>query len=81
MNEVGWCYLEGFGCKKDKVSNHSLVHGMIHHFAALEHDSTPCKLPQAWEGGQAPWWAALLLGINKQSRRLCPVARLSRMCS
>jgi len=20
MNEVGWCYLEGFGCKKDKVS-------------------------------------------------------------
>jgi hypothetical protein len=19
MNEVGWCYLEGFGCKKDKV--------------------------------------------------------------
>lgn len=21
MNEVAWCYLEGFGCKKDKVSN------------------------------------------------------------
>lgn len=21
MNEVGWCYLEGFGCKKDKVRN------------------------------------------------------------
>ena len=21
MNEVGWCYLEGFGCKKDKVSH------------------------------------------------------------
>lgn len=20
MNEVAWCYLEGFGCKKDKVS-------------------------------------------------------------
>ena len=20
MNEIGWCYLEGFGCKKDKVS-------------------------------------------------------------
>ena len=19
MNEAGWCYLEGFGCKKDKV--------------------------------------------------------------
>ncbi len=19
MNEIGWCYLEGFGCKKDKV--------------------------------------------------------------
>lgn len=19
MNEVAWCYLEGFGCKKDKV--------------------------------------------------------------
>lgn len=22
MNEVAWCYLEGFGCKKDKVSIH-----------------------------------------------------------
>lgn len=21
MNEVAWCYLEGFGCKKDKVSH------------------------------------------------------------
>lgn len=21
MNEVAWCYLEGFGCKKDKVSS------------------------------------------------------------
>ena len=21
MNEVGWCYLEGFGTKKDKVSS------------------------------------------------------------
>jgi hypothetical protein len=21
MNEVAWCYLEGFGCKKDKVSD------------------------------------------------------------
>lgn len=20
MNETAWCYLEGFGCKKDKVS-------------------------------------------------------------
>lgn len=20
MNEAAWCYLEGFGCKKDKVS-------------------------------------------------------------
>lgn len=20
MNEIAWCYLEGFGCKKDKVS-------------------------------------------------------------
>lgn len=20
MNEVAWCYVEGFGCKKDKVS-------------------------------------------------------------
>jgi hypothetical protein len=20
MNEVAWCYLEGFGCKKDRVS-------------------------------------------------------------
>jgi TPR repeat protein len=19
MNEVAWCYIEGFGCKKDKV--------------------------------------------------------------
>jgi len=19
MNEVAWCYVEGFGCKKDKV--------------------------------------------------------------
>lgn len=19
MNEIAWCYLEGFGCKKDKV--------------------------------------------------------------
>ena len=23
MNEVAWCYLEGFGCKKDKVSDAS----------------------------------------------------------
>jgi hypothetical protein len=22
MNEVAWCYLEGFGCKKDKVSDY-----------------------------------------------------------
>lgn len=22
MNEVAWCYLEGFGCKKDKVRKH-----------------------------------------------------------
>lgn len=21
MNEVAWCYLEGFGCKKDKVGS------------------------------------------------------------
>lgn len=24
MNEVGWCYLEGFGCKKDKVRSRNL---------------------------------------------------------
>lgn len=24
MNEAAWCYLEGFGCKKDKVSIPSL---------------------------------------------------------
>lgn len=23
MNEVAWCYLEGYGCKKDKVSPNS----------------------------------------------------------
>jgi TPR repeat protein len=23
MNEVAWCYLEGHGCKKDKVCKHS----------------------------------------------------------
>lgn len=45
MNEVGWCYLEGFGCKKDKVSNHSLLLGVTGHLAASEHDITPCKLP------------------------------------
>jgi hypothetical protein len=21
MNEVAWCYIEGFGCKKDKVGH------------------------------------------------------------
>lgn len=25
MNEAAWCYLEGFGCKKDKVSDSRLV--------------------------------------------------------
>lgn len=25
MNEVGWCYLEGFGCKKDKVSRPGFI--------------------------------------------------------
>jgi hypothetical protein len=25
MNEVGWCYLEGFGCKKDKVSRPDFI--------------------------------------------------------
>lgn len=24
MNEAAWCYLEGFGCKKDKVSKTQL---------------------------------------------------------
>ncbi|CAM1506927.1 Fc.00g065680.m01.CDS01 [Cosmosporella sp. VM-42] len=29
MNEVAWCYLEGFGCKKDKVSVSSILHAVI----------------------------------------------------
>ena len=26
MNEVAWCYLEGFGCRKDKVRSTLFVH-------------------------------------------------------
>lgn len=32
MNEVAWCYLEGFGCKKDKVRRlglESTFHGPL----------------------------------------------------
>lgn len=31
MNEVAWCYLEGFGTKKDKVS-HTLLRLRCRHF-------------------------------------------------
>ena len=36
MNEVAWCYLEGFGCKKDKVSIATLATG-----ASRGRDNTP----------------------------------------
>jgi hypothetical protein len=30
MNEVAWCYLEGFGCKKDKVSEFPLAQAVTY---------------------------------------------------
>jgi len=34
MNEVAWCYLEGFGCRKDKVRSTLFVHYPL--FARLD---------------------------------------------
>lgn len=31
MNEAAWCYVEGFGCKKDKVSHPSTRHHFWQH--------------------------------------------------
>lgn len=40
MNEAAWCYLEGFGCKKDKVSESSLGGCVSHHLIILEKHHT-----------------------------------------
>lgn len=40
MNEVAWCYLEGFGCKKDKVSQYFFL--------------TLGRAGSAWESGASP---------------------------
>lgn len=34
MNEVAWCYLEGFGTKKDKVSRVLSLIAIAHHIAS-----------------------------------------------
>lgn len=35
MNEAAWCYLEGFGCKKDKVSESYFGGCVSHHLISL----------------------------------------------
>ncbi|KAK0668119.1 hypothetical protein QBC41DRAFT_127431 [Cercophora samala] len=35
MNEVAWCYLEGFGTKKDKVSGFCLTFSAVTFFDRL----------------------------------------------
>ncbi|KAI9880320.1 MAG: hypothetical protein M1830_004199 [Pleopsidium flavum] len=60
MNEVGWCYVEGFGCKKDKVSDL----GCANHMGAqrgssstLSHWCWPYNLllPRSTTATQCPW--------------------------
>lgn len=63
MNEVGWCYLEGFGTKKDKVSifSHPRTPSSIKHYVLLFPRSSLvdfCVLVkllginEAWSAGQ-----------------------------
>lgn len=39
MNEVAWCYLEGFGCKKDKVGPRSLSLSLALHLSSVCKDN------------------------------------------
>ena len=36
MNEVAWCYVEGFGCKKDKVSDYFSLESFRSSFSRLD---------------------------------------------
>jgi hypothetical protein len=48
MNDVAWCYLEGFGCKKDKASFSLLILSYPH--SRLLHPNTKHPAPQTRRG-------------------------------
>ncbi|KAE8444698.1 hypothetical protein EG329_014356 [Mollisiaceae sp. DMI_Dod_QoI] len=57
MNEVGWCYLEGFGCKKDKPDHEAMKPSASQRTVWLAHAASPfddCI------------WAAMGLSLTQQ---------------
>jgi hypothetical protein len=52
MNEVAWCYVEGYGCKKDKVCNFN-----VSHEPKLPNSFMP-SLPLSYPASQLGLWLA-----------------------
>lgn len=71
MNEAAWCYLEGFGCKKDKVSKASLYSWAAYHLIILETNNITIQAAAVGYHRRVPdfymnsnCWSISVLGIN-----------------
>ena len=63
MNEVGWCYQEGFGTKKDKVSI-----ATINTPLSLNDNDFLFLGPALWDlGFLCNYWASMRLGQQGES--------------
>jgi len=83
MNEVAWCYVEGFGCKKDKVWNH--ISSSFQYEPKLPNSFMRSPLSysalQAWKHDvwlalavplMTAFWAAMRLSKHVPMHQRCP---------